>query len=620
MFSESCNFLHTVSAQVDGQVKRLHQASGSRSPHNPPRVVVDSPQSVCSSPRSPRTTGLLLALGDVVGDPNTENRDEDAPEGNSPMVPGSETWSEGLPTLVNDLGFGPYSRPDEGRNDEEWEEGERFITYEDSDVESDGNWTAISDYDDNNTVSQPIQGFIAETTDEIVHSNLTSPRQALRRGSWTTSPDHNVVDFSDRHSITSATSLLSPIEVSMLRLGTFFQANSSFSPGSNSFDSGYAETWNPPVPLAASPPRSPSVSSMFDPLGSPLVVQPSQFQSSHLGTLMPRSPSSPTRTISPYDIDDEIHAVSDIDSPRSQQDPTTYLTPMGSPSVLSRGEDLDSESSAEDEEFWDSGGTTAVYMGGTHEDFVHQDINSPVTRLSRSPTNLPNAPIDSENLQDGAGAEYSPIDNAVTPLVDNADETNIFLSTSTEALPTLGDDETAYLAYLKSPLASQSTENDTLDSLYSSYSAISFDRSFSSDAAGQIQTPLSPGYPASSVLSSSSTPLSSLRERVFTPPPRKRSGTVTADSPNSSPSPITSLHSSMGRASPFSDKLSGQGSRSQSPLAQDIEVSRKIPIGFRKSFASVGIFLPSNVPPADKCSRAESVHQAYYQIGIMGRV
>ncbi|KAF8197536.1 hypothetical protein BJ912DRAFT_78722 [Pholiota molesta] len=133
-------------------------------------------------------------------------------------------------------------------------------------------------------------------------------------------------------------------------------------------------------------------------------------------------------------------------------------------------------------------------------------------------------------------------------------------------------------------MAVESTENDTLDSLYSSYSAISFDRSSASHSTNNMN--LSLGQPDLSALSNSSTPLSSLRERVFTPPPVPGpSGTVAADSPNSSSSPITSIDSiSMGRNSPFSDRPQ-HSSRSDSPSGQDVELSRKIPFGFRSSFA-----------------------------------
>ena len=66
-------------------------------------------------------------------------------------------------------------------------------------------------------------------------------------------------------------------------------------------------------------------------------------------------------------------------------------------------------------------------------------------------------------------------------LINDADDDDD-ASTSAEALPTSPDDEMAYLAYLKSPLAAESskndtTGNDTLDSLFTSYSALSSDRS-----------------------------------------------------------------------------------------------------------------------------------------------
>ncbi|KJA26984.1 hypothetical protein HYPSUDRAFT_63248 [Hypholoma sublateritium FD-334 SS-4] len=603
MFSESCNFLHTASSQVDREAKGVQEVSGSRSPHNPPRVVINSPPSVCSSPRSPRTTGLLLALGDVVADPNPDENGERAEVGLSSVE--SDVWEESLPTLVNDLGFGQYSQP----NDETAEE-QHFVSYEDSDIDSDGNWTAISDYDEDNTALQPPQEFMAESTDEPVHTSLTSPRQEMRRQNWVPSPDHEAADFSNRHSLASTSSLLSPIEVSTLRLGPFFQLHRSSERESNSFDSGYADTWKPPAPLLSSPPRSPSVSSTFDLLSSPFGVHSSRISSPHLTAFMPRTPVSPARTVFPHDTDDIEPLDLDLDSPKGQDDQTAYLTPLGSPSALSQAEGLeDLDSSSDDEQMsdsndsaredalelnghtsvWDSeGGDTAVYMGNVHEDSVQRDVESAVSHINTTPIDFLNATIEFQVGEEAAHSSIPEIENS--SLLNDADDDDA--STSVEALSTSFDDDTAYLAYLKSPLVAESnendtTENDTLDSLYSSYSALSFDRSPPSEPSNLVQVPSSPGRPTPSAQSNSSTPLSSLRERVFTPPPpnRKRSGTITADSPNSSSSPITSIDSSMGRQSPFSDKNIGQRPRSQSPYGQEVEVSRKIPIGFRSTFA-----------------------------------
>ena len=607
MFSESCNFLHTVSSQVDSEVKGVQEASGSSSPHNPPRVVINSPASVCSSPRSPRTTGLLLALGDVVADSSSDEHSEHAELRPSSAEP--EFWAESLPTLVNELGFGQYSQ----QNEESVEE--HFVSYEDSDIDSDANWTAISDYDEDNTALQPPQEFMAESTDEPVHTSLTSPRQETRRANWVPSPDYDVVESSHRHSLASTSSLLSPIEVSTLRLSPFFQSHRSSERESTSFDSGYAENWKPPIPLLSSPPRSPSVSSTFDLLSSPFGTHSSRISSPRLGAFMPRSPVSPARTVSPNDTNDIEPLDLGLDSPQGHDDNTTYLTPLGSPSAMSQIQDLeeDSDSSSDDEQesdsthsalgdeleasgrtsVWESeDGDTAVYLGNVHEDSVQRDVNSAVSRIDTTPTDFLNATVEFEVGEEAAHSSIPEIDNS--SLINDADDDDDDASTSAEALPTSPDDETAYLAYLKSPLAAESsendtTENDTLDSLYSSYSALSFDRSPPSQPSNLARVPPSPAHPTSSVQSNSSTPLSSLRERVFTPPPptRKRSGTVTADSPNSSTSPITSIDSSMGRQSPFSDKNIGQRTRSQSPYSQEVEVSRKIPIGFRSTFALV---------------------------------
>ncbi|KAF9484639.1 hypothetical protein BDN70DRAFT_872152 [Pholiota conissans] len=599
MFSESCNFLHTVSAHVNRELKTRDETATSSTPPNPPRVVIESPQSSLSSPRSPRTTSLLLALGDVVADTVESN-----PYGSisSPPNAGQDTWSESLPTLVNELGFGHFSQPDEVSTEHP------FVSYEGDDVESDANWTAISDYEDD-TISQPVQEFFAESTDDAVENiDNSGADEQPAAVDWTTPPQHDVVEFSYRNSISSTTSgLLSPIELSTLNFGPFRHSHSSRD--STSFDSGYAETWKPPIPLLSSPPRSPSVSSTFDLLSSPFGAPSARISSPRLGVFMPRSPASPARTISPYVVEDNGSLDLGIDSPGNRQDDTTYLTPPDSPSDPSRKQDADYfgsseghqdsvDAQAEDEidsyghtSIWDlEGAATAVFMGNVSEEAVQQDVNDAIIHSSKTPTHFLTSTLDF--ITEEAVGHSSTASHIVDdPSLSNSFDTDDDVDDNEDASKPAGspsaslDDDTAFLAYLRSPMAMESTENDTLDSLYGAYSAVSFDRN--SNSHSTINANLSQGQPDLSAVSNTSTPSSSLRERVFTPPPpvRKRSGTITADSPNSSSSPITSLDSiSMGRSSPFSDIPTKQSTRSESPYGQDVDLSRKIPFGFRNSF------------------------------------
>ncbi|KAF8969660.1 hypothetical protein BDZ97DRAFT_1794504 [Flammula alnicola] len=562
LFSDSCNFLHTASSRVDPEVKTVNTEPGApHTPHNPPRVIVDSPQSVLSSPRSPRTTSLLLALRDVIGDPDNEDNGTVTVQ---PTASNSETdtWSDSLPTLVNDSGFGHFSRD----HDEDTLEQE-FISYEDEDIDSEANWTAISDYDDD-TATRPVQAIDMHSTENPVgNDELSTPITPVNIGDENSLPDHGVARSTNRDSVASGSGsgLLSPIELS------------NFILDSNSFDSGYADNWKPPIPMLASPPRSPSVSSTFDLLSSPFGSHSARIHSPHLSAFMPRTVSpSIAEDIEPLDLG--------LDSPVNQ---TTYVTPPDSPSGHSEIEAANQHEKVDesnDDEFveQDSYGHTSIWDS-------KQEVDDAIERSSNTPTHF----LDSElDFHDEEAVGNSSIVNEGGNSVDlnDAEDDGIPISqspsASAETNPTLSDDDdTAFLAYLKSPMAAQN-ENDTLNSLYDAYSGIAPSGSPIPDSTHNAG--LSPRYPDPSSLSSSSTPASSLRERVFTPPPvtRKRSGTITADSPNSLSSPMTSLDSvSMGRSSPFSDKFSAGGPRSESPSVQEVEVSRKIPFGFRSTFA-----------------------------------
>ncbi|KIM48688.1 hypothetical protein M413DRAFT_437873 [Hebeloma cylindrosporum] len=603
MFADSCNFIHNVSATVIPE-------AGPGTPQLPD-VIVNSPNSIRSPPRSPRTTSLLLALRDVIGYPDcdvsipVESVSENAPN------PEIENWSETLPTLVNEFGFGHHSQPDGNIPDD---------SYLDQDDENDssGHWTAISDYDDEDQTSRQVvpvnatqgesgAGLLEGNDPNLGHmANSTSP--VLGNDSSSTEP---VISFAgDRNSIasTSGSGLLSPIELSNLHLGPFRQMSGRSNRNTNSFDSGYADNWKPPIPMRASPPRSPSISSTFDLLSSPFGSHSARMLSPYLGPFIPRSPVSPARTLSPHIAEDIEPLDLSLDSP--SHDGRNQPIPPENPPGLADGEpseplldpdelqrQLDEPLDESDDEeileqsysytsIWDSEGTdTAVFMGNDALIPIEEQVDDAINRLSKTPTHF----LTAENLQfDGSEVEGSSFTRPGDSSSFSADaeggagvESQQHSSEASEN--SLDEDDTSLLAYAHSPL-NTSQENDTLTSLYDIYSDTTLERdpiSNSRPSANLLRT-------TNSSLSNSSTPSSSLRERVFTPPPvtRKRSGTITADSPTSLASPMTSLDSvSMGRASPFSPLGDKHSSRSYSPYGQEVEVSRKVPFGFRSSFS-----------------------------------
>jgi hypothetical protein len=277
---------------------------------------------------------------------------------------------------------------------------------------------------------------------------------------------------------------------------------------------------------------------------------------------------------------------------------------------------------------WDSEGVeTAVFMGNNALIPIDEQVGDAIDLLSKTPTHF----LTAKNLQfddsevegssfafpkersafsidtegDAIAESQQPCSQASENLLDE-DYTSLLAYTrsplnasqeqgdaiaesqqpsspASEIL--LDEDYTSLLEYTHSPL-NTSQENDTLTSLYDIYSDTTPKRDSISDSRPSAKHL----RPTNSSLSNSSTPSSSLRERVFTPPPvtRKRSGTITADSPTSLASPMTSLDSvSMGRASPFSPPGDKHSARSHSPYGQEIEGSRKVPFGFRSSFSLV---------------------------------
>ncbi|TFK36353.1 hypothetical protein BDQ12DRAFT_725115 [Crucibulum laeve] len=597
--------MHNVSIKVHPDSISYVQPS---TPARLPTVTIDSPRSVRSPPRSPRLSGLLLALRDVIGDEPEEEEGEDgefqleaeAPEEHSATFVESANWSAGLPTLVNDSGSGTF--PDTTENVLDPISPSEQLTVGRLDDPSPSFGLDPSDEDDDDDTSQ----YPVVSDDQPAIPTIHS------------SPDIEGSQPSD---------LLSPVDLSHLHLTPFQQDHTIYPDAFSNVD------WQTPAPLLRSPPRSPALSvassSTFEILAFPFGSPSARVLSPRLGAFLGRSPRNTPHP--PPELD--------LDSPDTYRDADGEQTAKRSVSLLPGDTSMSSSSSSSEEAeaeereqesfgstaIWDAdGGPTAVFLGTQEEEEVQEEVNQAIKRHSNTPRHFLNTDID---FVDGEPESNS-------SLVQDEDS-NQFAEVAESSFD---EDSTAHLAYLSSPTAVLN-DGDTLNSLYDVYSYMAPGREVIADFARNSgispprpdSPPLSPASyhseysesrspsPKSSqshssvsfsrtlekkASSSSSTPSSALRERVFTPPPfgRGRSGTITADSPTSLASPVTSLES-MERNFP------GQGINPSSPLSmhsevgsrsasvrtpdslhgQDVEVEagagKKVPFGWRASLA-----------------------------------
>ena len=595
-----------------------HPADATPTLTNLPRVVVDSPSPVPSeSPRrSPGTTSVLLALRlidhddpDVPGNkPDATSQPDEASQ--NTLIRETAAWSEALPTLVNE-GFSI-----DGILQEEY--------YTDDDMDDySGNWTAISDYNDlspqlspQNINQEGVENLMPLVADDhseeedTVHAPVPSHPESDAQPSSEVTPSR-LVDPSPHASI----GLLSPIELTTLNLGPLRLDDNVVTEDDDFFDSGFADTWQPPNPLLPSPPRSPSISSTFDLLSSPFGNFSSRIASPYLGAFLARSPVSPARTISA--MLDEVPSLDlGLGSPEENTPPPLLgdvdNKSCASPHSSANDQDLADVSEALvegindelsvdghlldhdsfDTSIWDAeGGPTAVFVG-RDENYVREQVTTAIRRQSKSgPLHFFHSQ-DTNFVGDDALAQSSlnsPHDEGASksqppsePVEEEYDSSQV----------SHNSDTTAFLAYLKSP-PPLPTEGDTLTSLYDIYSDIAPSKDVISDSIRNAG--LSPPRPPAQILSNTSSPASSLRERVFSPPPsgekQSGSGSLTADSSISLSSPTTSINpSSVGRSSPFSvpDIRRRPTGRTGSQSSQD-EVSKKVPFGFRQSFTLVSL-------------------------------
>lgn len=637
--------MHSVSVKVHPDDISSPPSHRPQNMSTPPRVVIDSPRSVRSPPRSPRLSGLLFALRDVIGDDHDDAPEEDG----DTSFDDSENWSSNLPTLTNPVGFGHYSQPDDAESDGvRSPESTTILSDEDSFIPSpslDPNSSSLfaPPGDISNSVDHsgsPLTVRLGDVSeDDTLSLPLTSSQDIP--GTPTIQATQSSPDAIQRLDTSSTTipqfnDLLSPVELSSLRLSIFSNRAGNPSPATDgdSIDSGYADAWKGPAPLLMSPPRSPSLSSTFDLLASPFRPPSSHILSPRLSAFIRPSPSSPFNTEFPDNHEEEEPTDLSLDSPddflrpgleedevETSPQKTSFFEPedfpdeSGPPRIpmtelcedekegeVEVEEEDEEESEEEDEDeaeeeahqdsyghtsVWDAeGDPTAVFLGS--EDPIRNQVIDAIRRISSTPTHFLTSremPFSNEELE--AESSHFSDDEDDIPKISPFSQDGAFEEEFLQSEDNPDPDSTAHLAYLQSP-----PTDDTLHSLYDVYSAFAPPRDIVADSirnAG-MSPPSSPQRSDEPLLrSNSSTPASSLRERVFTPPPHQYSRahpSAVAGSPTSLSSPITSLDS--GRASPLSAHSDTRSSRCpDSPNEQEIEVSRKIPFGFRHSFSFV---------------------------------
>ncbi|KAF5386887.1 hypothetical protein D9615_001549 [Tricholomella constricta] len=272
LFEDSCNFMHAVSVKSSAAVTPEPAQPSPETPMKPPLVTIHSPRSVLSPSRSPRLSGLLLALKDVIGeDPDDEY---DAMDGSTYVAEDlSGSGTPGKHTVVS-TNHSLQTSTEEERNT----------------VESSGSFQTAT--------SGPLPDDDDETLRLPLPSNEPEAQSSLR--TIESSPD---VGEAPAHP-QAPSDLLSPVDLSHLHLGLFAQDGIEAATHDNdSIDSGYADTWKPPFLVTRSPPHSP-LKSAFGLLSSPFATASSRVISPRLSAFISGPPQSPFSPAVPADDDD----------------------------------------------------------------------------------------------------------------------------------------------------------------------------------------------------------------------------------------------------------------------------------------------------------------------------
>ena len=278
MFADSCNFLHTVSVRpypgvtIIDSPRKFEQAI-TRTSSAPPIVTVEAPTAVASSPRSPRLSGLLHALRDVIGDdPEAETLDAALEVSSNTDL--SETCGERIVTEAQD-------------------------DYPIFDQEGDMDDTPpVITFSDNSRVASVSNGSLLHTVedDDTDQDGIEDNKPTVRPPSHTRNYSDVLLEpppeYAPKRASHRRSTSMSGISRLSLNRPPHLQLDSLVPPEVDSeakdkevfIDSGYAESWQPPSPLAFTSPRTPFHSSTLDQLASPF-RSPSNRMHSQAGIL-----------------------------------------------------------------------------------------------------------------------------------------------------------------------------------------------------------------------------------------------------------------------------------------------------------------------------------------------
>ncbi|KAL1720012.1 hypothetical protein EV715DRAFT_262873 [Schizophyllum commune] len=375
LFAESCNFLHNVQIKVPGGPTVIHASPPSevdvrRTPEGP-AVIVDSPHSYRSPPRSPRMNNLLDALKGVIGE------DED--------VDDSDESEEERPAPAEDVRPTPEAEPPN--------EPDR----------------AVPD------APQPTNDAHSDPPPHVV--GLHQDREQ--------SPEY---EEDSSHSTNSAPTpdILSPVELSHLRLSGLDQL--SHAKGNNSFDSGYAEQWQSPRPFALSPPRSPSVVSTFGLLSSPFGSPSERVFGSPLTQRFSNIPPSPLLNAS-FAHNDEGQDDADVTNLEDDLDsPNAYRASVASSMTMEAATDVTEDLSFEAGEgsgvtdLWDTfGQPTAMYSESQATVEAPEEEEDVVDAYGESPAMHIGPEHDNEVLFEGDASMDSSFDSITAKRISFSD-------------------------------------------------------------------------------------------------------------------------------------------------------------------------------------------------------
>ncbi|KAK2466638.1 hypothetical protein APHAL10511_000896 [Amanita phalloides] len=276
LFADSCNFLHTVSVRPSSGVTIIHSPRNpdqtiSHNPPNPPILTVESPRSASSPPRSPRLSGLLHALRDVIGDDPDDGFPSAASE-KTPDTSNTAILQEGDDTLVTEA-QDCYVMSNSSVQEGDAEGAYSAVAFSDesavpSRISSPSNRDRLCGADNGGSGQDGVEDdehfrrdVHARNLSDVLPESMEKRRSmsGLRNRSSMNRPSHLQLE-----------SLVPPIIDP--------SAKDSEVVIDSGYYSGYAESWHPHSSLTLTPPRTPSTLNLLaSPFGSPSVRVHSQI-------------------------------------------------------------------------------------------------------------------------------------------------------------------------------------------------------------------------------------------------------------------------------------------------------------------------------------------------------